>query len=36
MKLLQLSPVIHAYDDFAAFHADFNLTRHDLILSNAR
>ena len=36
MKLLQLSPVIHAYDDFAAFHADFHLTRHDLILTNAR
>ena len=36
MKLLQLAPVIHAYDDFAAFHADFHLTRHDLILTNAR
>ncbi len=36
MKLLQLAPIIHEYSDFAAFAADFHLTKHDLILTNAR
>lgn len=36
MKLLQLVPIIHEYCDFSAFAADFHLTRHDLILTNAR
>lgn len=36
MKLLQLAPTIHEYAEFAAFHADFRLDAHDLILTNAR
>lgn len=36
MKLLQLAPTIHEYAEFAAFHADFRLNAHDLILTNAR
>ena len=36
MKLLQVSPVIHEYADFAAFAESFRLGRKDLILTNAR
>ena len=36
MKLLQLVPVIHEFDDVAAFAAAFALTERDLILTNAR
>ena len=36
MKLLQLVPTVHEFADFKSFADDFRLSRHDLILTNAR
>ena len=36
MKLLQVVPAIHEFSDFPAFAAEFGLTAHDLMLTNAR